>query len=781
MRRLARLGAAAAWTVALAAQSPAPSAREPLDHADARWQGAEPIADGAVGGAARFRGDGGRIDVGACGLSSQASFTLRCRLRTTTATFCTPLMARDGEAVAASLVLGRAPGTLSFEAWSWRDVRIGSRQRVDDGRWHAVEAAFDAESGVAGLWLDGVLQGTAEPGVGGAPAARLRLGDNIGARQPFAGDLDEVEIDAGCARAAELRPFAPVLPLAEREQALAALRARLLPRRSPGLAAAATAAWPARRTAIRDHVADCLGLSPRPPADELDVRVHGELQRDGVRVQRLSWTGFPGQRATGWLWQPASTPAGPARRPAVLCPHGHWLHGARDPVVQARCAAFAAFGWSALAVDSVHVEDVASGVSSLGAMAWHDLQGLRVLASRDDVDASAIGVTGASGGGQQTCYLMALSDELAAAAPMVMACYFDAIVDDRSAHCGCNHPPRIAASVDVPELCAVFAPKPAMFGSVTGDWTRDFPRQGLPELTAHWARLGGQAPRSRFADEPHNYDQPMREEVYGFLHDTLLGPLADGRPRTRVAEPRFAPFPPQALQQLAAKGPEGPPARAALVAERLARQPKVTAMAGLAPGLDLAVARRVIAWRDAPGSEWRRGTVTGNDGVPVPFRANSDGNGRMDAWTIVVDPRGAAAAAVEPAPGRGPRAFVDPRPYGEWSPFRHAWQRNGLLLGRGEGYQAAVDVALVAASLPGDQPVLVEGRGEAGVVAVLAAHLCPRIGGVRAPDLGPSYASDGNRLPLCPELLRWRDLPELVAALPPGCWLGPPTTPTSSR
>ncbi len=771
MRRLARLGAAAACTVALAAQSSTPPVREALDRVDARWQGVDAVADGARGGAARFRGDGGHIDVGACGLTAQASFTLRCRIRTTTATFCTPLMARAGEPVAISLVLGRAPGTLSFEAWSWRDVRIGSRRRVDDGRWHAVEVAYDAATGVAGMWLDGELQGAAELGAGGAADAQLRLGDNIGARQPFAGDLDEVDVDAGCARAAELRPFAPVLPLVGREQALAGLRARLLPRRSPGLADDAAAAWPARRAAIRAHVADCLGLAPEPAADDLDVQAHGELQRDGVRVQRLSWTGFPGQRATGWLWQPATPPAGPSRRPAMLCPHGHWTHGARDPVVQARCAAFARFGWTTLAVDSVHVEDVASGVSSLGAMAWHDLQGLRVLAARDDVDASAIGVTGASGGGQQTCYLMALSDAFAAAAPMVMACYFDAIVDDRSAHCGCNHPPRVAAGVDVPELCAVFAPKPAMFGSVTGDWTREFPRQGLPELAAHWARLGAAAPRSRHADEPHNYDQPMREAVYGFLHDALLGAAADGQPRARVAEPPFVPFPPQALQRLAAAGPSGAPDRAALVAERLARQPKVAGLAALTPGLDLAVTSRPIAWRDPEGAGWRRAMVTGSDGVPVPFRATGDG--RNGGWTLVVDPQGAAAAAAG-LRGEAPCAVVDPRPYGEWAPFRRAWQRNGLLLGRGEGYQAAVDVALVAASLPGDQPVTVEGRGEAGVVAVLAALLCPRIAGVRAPDPGPSYASDGNRLPLCPELLRWRDLPDLIAALPAGCWQGPP-------
>src|SRR5690606_7937349 len=90
-------------------------------------------------------------------------------------------------------------------------------------------------------------------------------------------------------------------------------------------------------------------------------------------------------------------------------------------------------------------------------------------------------------------------------------------------------------------------------------------------------------------------------------------------------------------------------------------------------------------------------------------------------------------------------------------------------LGRGEGYQAALDTAIVCASLPGTEPIELIGLGEAGVVALLAAHLCPRITSVVTPDLGPSYASAPLRLPLCHEILRWGDLDELVQRLPATC------------
>jgi hypothetical protein len=492
----------------------------------------------------------------------------------------------------------------------------------------------------------------------------------------------------------------------------------------------------------------------------LDVQVHGELLRQGVRLQRISWVGFAGQRATGWLWTPEHPAAG--RRPAVLNPHGHWENGARHPVVQARCAAFAQFGWTALAVDSVHVEHVASGVNAVGAMTWHNLRALDLLLARDDVDPARIGCTGASGGAQQTYYLMALDDRLAAAAPMVMACYLAEIVDDTSAHCGCNHTPRLCAGTDVPEMCAVFAPKPAMFGSVSGDWTHAFPQQGLPELTAHWARVGGPAPRSR--------DRPMREEVYAFLHDVLVGPAADGAPRTRVAEPEFTTFSLEEFAPLMRSCPNVQLAPDAMAAEYLARRPKVTGLADLAPGLDLTVAARDVRWLDAGDALWRRGSVTGSDGVAIPFRLGRHDDPAEWKYTVVLDPRGAAIAMADL--GLGPQAhqrwvLVDPRPYGEWAPFRSAWQRNGIFLGRGEGYQAALDVAQVCASLPGTTAVHIVGRGEAGVVAVLAALLCPRIAQVTADDLGEPYAKNGNRQPLCPELLRWHDLPELVALLGP--------------
>jgi len=188
--------------VGRSAESGAPTSARPrplgedlwlaLDETDARWHAAKLVADGARGNAASFQTDDARIDVGPCPVASDEPFTLHAYLRTRDAGFSTALISRDGDAVGFALVMGREPGHVSFEAWSWATTRLTSRRRVDDGAWHEIEVSYDPRTRGAILSVDSVRQDAAVLGEGGAPAGTLRLGDNIGAWQPFKGDLDEV-------------------------------------------------------------------------------------------------------------------------------------------------------------------------------------------------------------------------------------------------------------------------------------------------------------------------------------------------------------------------------------------------------------------------------------------------------------------------------------------------------------------------------------------------------------------------------------------------------------
>lgn len=719
-----------------------------LDAEGPGWTRVAVVADGARGGAAAFADPAARIDAGPCAATSAEGFTLTAHVRTREAGFSTALMAReDSGAVAMSLVMGRRPGCVSFEAWSWASVRLVSTTRVDDGKWHAIEASYDPASRFAILLVDGRVEAWGNLGEGGAPAARLRLGNNIGADQPFRGDLDEVAVVRRTTHGERFAGIAPVLSDAEKAAALRTLRERALPR-TMRIPTDATA-WEARRRAIRGGILDALGLDPAPKRVPLAPVVHGTTAGEGFDVSRVSWTSFPETRATGWLWQP--NPKRPGRCPALLSPHGHWAGGAIDPVVQARASRFARDGWIVLVPDSVHVEDVASGVSAIGVMTWNNVRGIDLLLEREDVDPSKVAVTGASGGGQQTMYLMALEDRLAAAAPISMISYFNGILADDTAHCACNHAPRVAFVADEPEMCATFAPKPVFYGSVTGDWTHDFSRHGLPEIRAVYRLLGREsAVEAKHLDLGHNYGPEFRAGVHEFFDRVLL---------SRGPDPAATEAAPVPLERLRALGP--PPAapdRAALAKEFLGRRPRATSPQGVAPGLPWNVGRGDIddLGPAAPGSPWNRGAVRGEDGVPIPMLLRDGRRGEDRPWTVFVAPGGHAALLLDPPEGLATAeraALVDVRFTGEWSRFADAWRRNALLLGRGEGYQAAHDLALVAKSLPGGGRVTVVARDWTGKVAVVARYLTDRIEATRTEGLA-SFPDDGNPLPSFPEILR---------------------------
>ncbi len=754
LRALAVTGLVVAWSAAQALTLP-------LDVPGEGWNGVTIVADGVRGAAARFAAPTARIDAGPLPITSSESFALSGFIRTRSPEFATVLIARDGEEVGVSIVVGRSPGRLSFEAWSWRNVKLLSRGRVDDGRWHAFEVSYDAGSRTAALYVDDSLQAFSSLGAGQARGAQLRLGNNIGCEQPFTGDLDEIRFDRKSSRPSIHALAAPIAGEEASGAALGELRSRILERPGKTYASLAKDEWLSRRTVVRRDLSDALGLVPEPARGPLDFIVHGEMEEQGCRVQRVSWNGWPGTRATGWMWLPMKIEG---RLPAVLHPHGHWPDGAIDGVVQARARRFARVGYVSLVVDSVHVEDVAAGLSSIGVMTWNNVRALDLLCARTDVDPARIGVTGASGGGQQTMYLIALDDRPAAAAPICMVSEFSTIVEHGFAHCGCNHVARVGFITDQPEMCAMFAPKPLVIGTVTGDWTKTFPSVTRPKLAAIYATLGNpEAFQSRHLAAGHNYDRAFREMVYAFFDEHVAGVTRD------ATEPAAATT---SIHELRALGPPQPSLdRATLARELRARRPRIADLRAAAPSLPWAPRKRELVPANAAasaGAEWARfvaraAEFASGDPLPVLIRDRKPDS----EWVVVSSLQGKLALATSPPSWMKDLdrvALYDPHLVGESAAFLGGWRRNGILLGCGEGYMLAQDLADVVTSLPGTGRVTVVALGQAGPSALIAAQFTPRIGSLVIENLGPTFASDGNRIPLCPEILRFGDLAELVAA-----------------
>ncbi|HTE19734.1 MAG TPA: hypothetical protein VK689_15315 [Armatimonadota bacterium] len=558
------------------------------------------------------------------------------------------------------------------------------------------------------------------------------------------------------------------------------------------LAPRSKAEWLQRRAVVRQKTLEALALSPMP--DRLPLAVHqgGVLEREGYRVERLYWQTWPQAWASGWLYTPTETEG---RAPAVLNPHGHWEGGARHPVVQSRLISLAKLGYVALAVDSMHVYDYATGLTPLTAMTFHNLRALDYLLSRDDVDPERIGLTGASGGAQQAMYLMAVDDRVKAAVPAVMVSYFKRILSIQGHHCPCNHVPGITRFTDEPELCAVPSPRAILYLTVTADWTAPFPEHELGELRALY-RLWLQPDRlaHRQFEGPHDFNQEMREAAYTWFERELRG----NRLAETVAEPPHETEDPETLAALDAPPPDqrGEEGIVDWYRKRVVAQP---------PQLESKPSRRAYQERlradllELLGgepepvtleAEWA-GPAPGGEGAARILTLRTERDVRISAawvpgagegpWPVLValHPRGKAAALRLPlVPGLQAAGYAvlapDVRLRGEMA---MDWFHNCVIWGRPEAGMAAHDVRacvdwLMQQEFVDERAVTLYGEGDQGMVALLAAGLDERVAGAVADCAGTTYRDGGEGLPVIPNILRIADVPQVASlAAPRKLWL----------
>ena len=297
---------------------------------------------------------------------------------------------------------------------------------------------------------------------------------------------------------------------------------------------ASRAEWEAYAMWLRQHMQVCLALAPAPPETALRADVFGSWSGGGVRCEKVAFESLPGFYVTGNLYRPAE-PAKPRTRPAILCPHGHWEDGrlhdrdARGSVV-ARCLRLAKLGAVVFSYDMVGYNDSCQlvhrrvptdrhfGLSAMALQTWNSIRAVDFLLSLPDADPARIGVTGASGGGTQTFILAAVDPRIAAAAPICMISYH------MQGGCVCENAPLLRLAATSVDIARLFAPKPMFMGSCTGDWTKNTPEAELPAVRRIYELYdAADRLRHRHVDAPHNYNQELRQHVYGFFNRFLLG------------------------------------------------------------------------------------------------------------------------------------------------------------------------------------------------------------------------------------------------------------------
>jgi cephalosporin-C deacetylase-like acetyl esterase len=312
--------------------------------------------------------------------------------------------------------------------------------------------------------------------------------------------------------------------------------------------------WERRRATLLPNMFSAMGPTPDKPCP-LEPKVVGVIKRASYHIERLVFQSRPDVWVTANLYKPAEVKE---KLPAILVVHGHWRGARRDPVVQARCLGLAQLGFVVLAVDAFGAGErftqPALGTyhgALYGSTLWpagHTLLGLQVydnrravdyLATRDEVDEKRIGITGASGGGNQSMYAGALDSRIQAVVPVCSVGNFQAYL--KAACCVCEVLPGALRFTEEGDVLGLVAPRALLVINASRDAYQFSPKQAEVSVDRAKRVYGLYAVRDKIQhvvfESGHDYSKPMREAMYGWMAKWLKN-QGDGSP---ITEPEIKP------------------------------------------------------------------------------------------------------------------------------------------------------------------------------------------------------------------------------------------------
>ncbi len=324
--------------------------------------------------------------------------------------------------------------------------------------------------------------------------------------------------------------------------------------------------WTKQEEVLRANLFAAWGWNacfPEKPCD-LDPKQHGDpLNRDGYTVEKITIQTRPGVRMTSNLYVPDAAKKKPA--PAILQVHGHWKGAKQDPVVQSRCIGAAKLGFVVLCVDAFgagergvgtalgeyHGDMTAAtllplGLPLSGLQVYENMRAVDYLETRPEVDKTKIGITGASGGGNQTMYAGAWDKRFKCVVPVCSVGTYQAYL--QTACCMCEVVPGALKFTEEWAVLALTAPRALMVVNATKDGIQFSVGEAKKSLalTAPVFKLLGKPDNLQHAifEGPHDYSKSMRETMYGFMTLHLKGE-GKGDP---IPEPKFTTEKPEDLR-----------------------------------------------------------------------------------------------------------------------------------------------------------------------------------------------------------------------------------------
>jgi cephalosporin-C deacetylase-like acetyl esterase len=596
------------------------------------------------------------------------------------------------------------------------------------------------------------------------------------------------------------------------------LRAQAAALRANDKPPANRAAWAERRTALRADMLRAAGPMPETPCD-LKPQILGTLDRDGYRVEKLIFQSRPHV----WVSSNVYVPAGDGKRPAVLAVHGHHAWARIDRDVQAYCLGLVKLGFFVLCVDAFGAgerhERPARGTyhgaldgsalwpvgqSLLGMQVYDNRRAVDYLLTRPEVDGERLGVTGASGGGNQTMYVGALDERVKCVVPVCSVGNYQAYF--HVACCVCEVLPGVLQFTEEGDVLGLVAPRPLLVISAEKDSFQFSPAEAAKSVgrAKHIYDLsgGGENLRHTVVEGGHGYSKPMREAMYGWMTRWLKGE-GTGEP---IPDPPFQTEDPETIRCFPdiTKRPQPwltPTTFAKQTGKSLLKEnfPKVPDHAEawestavyMRSQLAKVLGPMPAVPKDASLSQGRI-QLTAELGLTIAGTCSIPAKKKVSPACVVFHLDGAKAAAEHPvsaALAAADWAVIHPELRGAGPPptdrggVRGAPDHNvaeqGVLLGRPLLGQWVFDLQVVVEALiqkreVDRQRVVLVGIGQAGFVALAAAaFLGERIAGVVTFDPPSTLQTDAPYAPpmrmglLAPGIVRVGDVPQLAAMIAP--------------
>jgi dienelactone hydrolase len=296
----------------------------------------------------------------------------------------------------------------------------------------------------------------------------------------------------------------------------------------------------------------------------LNAKVTGVIERDTYTVEKILFESRPKFYVTANLYLPKNRPGD--KVPGVVGSCGHSQNGKCAEAYQSFAQGLARLGTACLIFDPIGQGERSQYVDPAGTLlikgtttehnhagnqmelvgeflgswrAWDGIRALDYLLSRPEIDPQHVGITGNSGGGTMSTWLIGLERRWTMGAPACFVTTWRRNLENELPQDNEQCPPRaLAYGLDHDDFLAAMAPKPIIILAQSRDY---FDARGSEEsygrLRHLYKLLGAEKNiQLHIGPDEHGYSQPNREAMYRFFNSLTGASEAATEPALVIEE-----------------------------------------------------------------------------------------------------------------------------------------------------------------------------------------------------------------------------------------------------